>query len=159
MTLRTLLLRPDSDGYGSSDGAEWVRSELDGGVGRYRRDKIGASKMVSCRWTLNPSQYQYWRSFYRLVGGDRFLCDLVGESGLGPIQHECHFMPGSVSLASQQGLTYIQQAQLEVKPIIIPAEFDEAVLVLYATTGGLPDSFLADLAELATITIPDSFSA
>lgn len=158
MTLRKLLLRPDSDGYGATDGVEWVRSELDGGVGRYRRDKIGASKMVGCRWTLDRAMYQYWRSFYRLVGSGPFLCDLVGEDGLGPIEHRCNFMPGSVSLPSQVGLTYVQQAQLEVRPVTIAVDFDEAVVLLYETTGGMSDTWFADLGELANTTIPESFN-
>lgn len=154
--MRKMILRPDADGYSSADGADWIRSELDGGVGRYRRDKIGASKMVNVKWTMNPGQYEYWRAFYALVGSGAFLCDLVSEDGTGPKEHQCNIIPGSVNLPSQLGLTYIQQAQLEVKPLVRDAAADDLTVRLFEMTNGDVNGWYAALEKLTTVTIPNA---
>jgi hypothetical protein len=154
-----MAIRPDADGYSSTDGEEWISSQLDGGVGRYRLDKLGASKSVGVRWTLNRAQYQYWRAFWRIVGCDKFLCDLVGEDGTGPKEHECHFVPGSVSLPSQAGLIYVQQAQLEVTPLNINPDDDLALLLIYSESGGIPDEWYEALERLVTVTMPEAIGA
>lgn len=134
MTLPKLLLVPDSDGYQSTDGNSSIYVALAGGAGRSRLDKIGAAKMVSCTWTLNRFQYQYWRAFYRTATKEAslsFLCDLLSEDGTGPVEHQCRFIPGSVTLPRQQGLTYVQQAQLEVLPLPTNTELDNEIISVY----------------------------
>jgi hypothetical protein len=156
------MLRPDADGYGSTDGNEVVRSELDGGVGRYRQDKIGASKMVNVKWTMNPSQYEYWRAFYATgtkKGALPFLCDLVSEDGNGPVEHVCNFIPGSVTLPSQVGLNYVQQAQLEVKPLPRNEASDIGLILAYGSAGGDPDQWFLSIEYLANTIMPENIGA
>ena len=57
-----------------------------------------------------------------------FLCDLVSEDGLGPQEHLCSFVPGTVVLTEQSGFTYRQQARLEVRPLATDAVADQAVI-------------------------------
>jgi hypothetical protein len=133
-----LVLRPESDGYTSADGTEVIATALDGGASRFRRDKIGTTKTVNVKWTLNPTQYQYWRAFF--VTGTKngslpFLCDLLSEDGNGPVEHVCNFVPGTVTLPTQIGFTYVQQAVLEVIPIPHDEAFDVALLGLYDAVG------------------------
>lgn len=154
-----LLLTPDADGYSSTDGQDWIRSELDGGVGRYRQDKIGASKSVSVKWTMNPAQYQYWRSFYATVGSGTFLCDLLSEDGTGPAEHECNIIPGSVTLPTQVGFTYVQQAQLEVRPLPRDAAMDLEIMLIFEASGGYPDSWFRALERLTTVSMPEAIGA
>lgn len=151
-----MLLRPDADGYSSADGRDWVHTELDGGIGRYRQDKIGASKKVGVQWTMNRSQYQYWRSFYHTVGSGTFLCDLVSEDGTGPVEHECNIIPGSVTLPRQVGFTYVQQCQLEVKPLPVDLEHDLEVMLIFETSGGDPDGWFDALEHLTLVTLPEA---
>lgn len=156
--MHKLMIVPDSDGYSSTDGTEWVGSRLDGGSGRFRRDKIGAAKSVNVKWTLNPSLYQYFRSFYSTVGSATFLCDLLSEDGSGPAEHECVFMPGSVTLPTQVGLTYIQQAQLEVKPLARDTELDQEILVAYEEME-FPELGFTMLEHLVNVSMPEAMSA
>lgn len=152
-----LLIVPDADGYNSVDGETVIRTGLDGGAARYRQDKLGASKMVSLKWTLNPQQYEYWRAFYvtgTKQGALAFLCDLVSENGRGPVEHVCNFIPGSVSLPTQQGYTYVQQAQLEVKPLVHNTQTDMSIIYLYGVTGGQTDSWINRLDHLVNVTAP-----
>jgi hypothetical protein len=151
-----MMLRPDADGYSSTDGTEWIQSKLDGGRSRFRRDKIGAAKAVSVSWTLNRERYQYWRAFYATVGSNTFICELVSEDGSGPKDHECNFIPGSVVLPSQFGLTYVQQAQLEVKPLPRDAQADLDVILLFEATEGNSEQIANMFERLATVTIPNA---
>jgi hypothetical protein len=160
--MEKLLLLPDSDGYSSTDGTEVLRTELDGGAGRYRRDKLGANKMVNVRWTLDPYQYMYWRAFYNTTtkkGTLPFLLDLVSEDGSGPTEHTCQFMPGSVTLPSQQGLTYVQQATLEVTPLPANADLDESIVFVYEIFGTDAQSILAALEHLVNVAAPEALNA
>lgn len=155
--METLMLRPDAGSYSQQEGAEVIGVALDGGGGRYRRDKIGAARTVSVAWTMNPLQYRYWRAFWNTStkrGSLPFICDLVGETGEGPEPHTCRFIPGSVSMPSQMGLTYIQQATLEVIPHPVDAEFDAGVILLF--NAGVSEDIMPALAHLVNVAIPDA---
>jgi hypothetical protein len=159
--MHKMVLRPDADGYSETEGEEVIRVDLDGGAGRYRTDKVGAAKTVTVKWTMNPTQYQYWRAFYATRtknGALPFLCDLVSEDGSEPVEHTCHFLPGSVTKPLQQGLTYVQAATLEVVPNARNKEADEALLDLYDIYGGGLGALLASLGRLVTVTMPENIS-
>lgn len=155
--MQKLLLAPDANGYTRGEGNQVLRTELDGGVGRYRQDKIGASETIGVKWTLDPAQYQYWMAFYATVtkrGALPFLCDLVSGDGCGPVEYTCNFIPGSVSLASQSGLTYVMQGQLEARQAPRDATMDNSVVLLFETSGGNFDPWFAALEHLCTVTMP-----
>lgn len=154
-----MILAPDANGYSSSDGNEWLRTELDGGAGRYRQDKLGAAKMISAKWTLNPNQYAYWRAFYNLVGSGPFLCDLVSDDGIGPVEHTVNIVPGSVQLPSQQGLTYVQQCTLEARPLPRDRDADESFVITFNAAEGNTDGWYLALERMANQTLPESFGA
>lgn len=152
-----MQLAPDADGYNSTDGDEVIQVKLDGGQARYRQDKLGATKTVQVKWTLNPSQYEYWRAFYVTAtkkGALPFLCDLVSEDGLGPAEHTCNFVPGSVVLPTQQGLTYIQQATLEVVPLPRDEVADIILVATYPGTG-----FFDALEHFVNVVMPENLGA
>lgn len=157
--MRKMVLRPDSSSYSSQDGDGVVRSSLNGGRGRYRRDKLGASKTVNASWTLTPVQYQYWRAFFvtgTKEGSLPFLCDLVGEDGCGPAEHECYFMPGSVSLPTQQGLMYVQRAVLEVKPLAHNSVLDDSIMDVFEASDGHPDKWFNIFDWLVNTKLPEA---
>lgn len=154
-----LQLRPDADGYNSVDGESVLRVQLDGGAGRYRTDKIGATKTVTATWTMHPTQYQYWRAFYETGtkrGALPFLCDLVSDDGTGPAEHVCNFIPGSVSLPTQKGFTYVQQATLEVKPLPRDKNADLALINIWEAAGPEPELWLNELEKLVNVTMPEN---
>lgn len=157
--METLLLRPDAGSYSQEEGAEVIAVALDGGSARYRRDKIGASRTVSAAWTMNPEEYAYWRAFWHTStqrGALPFVCDLVGEDGQGPQPHTCRFVPGTVSLGSQMGRTYVMQATLEVTPQNMSDVLNLSAIALF--TGGMTEQAINQLAHLVNVTLPESFN-
>lgn len=154
-----LTLRPNSEDYSQEEGAEVLRVELDGGAGRYRRDKVGASRRVNVSWTMNPVQYQYWRAFWHSAtkrGALPFYCDLVGEDGAGPVQYICNFVPGSVTMPSQVGLTYTQAATLEVRPNAVDEELNSSIVAIYAA--GADPNILPALEHLVNVAAPEALA-
>lgn len=116
--MNKFIIPPDSSSYSVSDGKEVVAIQLDGGASRYRRDVIGATSTVSVSWILGREQYLYLRSFYRGLAGKGatpFLIDLILDD-FELTEHKAYFVPGSVQLTGQKGLTYWVSAQLEVYP-------------------------------------------
>lgn len=137
MNLSKFVLPPDNSSYSAADGKETVATQLDGGAARYRRDILGATSTVNCSWILGPDEYKYLRSFYRaltLKGSKPFLIDLIlDEPTL--TEHKAYFIPGSVQLTGQKGLTYWVTAQLEVYPAEIDYDAEAAFAALYGEYG------------------------
>lgn len=118
MTMTKFIIPPDNSAYSVTDGKEVVATQLDGGAARYRRDIIGATSTVNVSWILNESGYKYLRSFYRGITGKGampFLIDLILDE-FELTEHKVYFIPGSMQLTAQKGLTYWASAQLEVYP-------------------------------------------
>ena len=118
MAMTKFIIPPDNSAYSVTDGKEVVATQLDGGAARYRRDIIGATSTVNVSWILNEDSYKYLRSFYRGITGKGalpFLIDLILDE-YEPIEHKVYFIPGSMQLTAQKGLTYWASAQLEVYP-------------------------------------------
>jgi hypothetical protein len=114
-----LKIPPDQAGYAVTDGSEVVSIKLDGGASRRRRDIIGATSTVNVTWNCNDVKFKYLRSFYRAVSESGALPFNIGLILDEPdiTLHKAYFVPGSFSLQSQSGLTYVVVAQLEVCPL------------------------------------------
>ena len=137
MAISKFIIPPDNSSYAVTSGKEVVATQLDGGAARYRRDILGATSTVDCVWTFGPEQYKYMRSFYRALqlGGARpFLIDLIlDEPTL--TEHKAYFVPGSMKLTGQKGLTYWVSAQLEVYPAEIDMEAEADFAAIYSYWG------------------------
>lgn len=118
MAMTKFILPPDNSAYSVTDGKEVVATQLDGGAARYRRDIIGATSTVNVSWILGRDEYNYLRSFYRGVtgkGASPFLIDLILDD-FELTEHKVYFIPGSMQLTAQKGMTHWVSAQLEVYP-------------------------------------------
>lgn len=136
MTLSKLNLLPDNSSYSVTDGKEVVSVQLDGGAGRYRRDILGASSAVSVQWVCDRTEYRYLRTFYSALvgkGAIPFLIDLILDDPL-PVEHKAYFVPGSMVLTGQMGMSYYVSANLEVEPVGVSDE-DITFAVLYGEFG------------------------
>lgn len=136
MALNKLKLTPDNSSYSVTDGKEVVATQLDGGAARYRRDILGATSAVAVSWILGTQDYKYLRAFYKALassGATPFLIDLILDKP-ELTEHKAYFVPGSVQLTAQKGLTYWVSAQLEVYPIEM-TEDDTAFAALYGELG------------------------
>ena len=49
--------------------------------------------------------------------------------------YQAHFVPGSLRLAAQRGLTYTVSAQLEVTPTQTDEDYDAAIIAAYESHG------------------------
>lgn len=133
MTLVKFILPPDQQGYSFQDPSETLQAELDGGVSRFRRDKLNGAYKLNVSWTLNQQEYTYARAFYRGTtqsGALPFLIDLYTDLGDQLLEHEVHFIPGSFGLKSQRGNSFVVGATLEVKPYEIGQESEDYVYLV-----------------------------
>ena len=142
MAISKLIIPPDNSSYTVADGKEVVSTVLDGGAARYRRDILGATSTLSVTWILGRDEYKYLRSFYRGVtqkGALPFLIDLLLDS-FELTEHKAYFLPGSMQLTGQKGLTHWVSAQLEVYPKEDTDNGDFASV--YSEFGNIPNFLL-----------------
>lgn len=124
-----LLLTPEAAGYSAAFGEEVIRTQLEGGSGRYRADMLNSSSMVECSWTLTAAQYNYLAAFYRThkKGAVPFEIDLILDSA-EKVERVANFMPNTFQLTGQSGPNYFVKATLEVQPMAIDAAADLAIV-------------------------------
>ena len=118
MVMQKFVIPPDNSAYSVTDGKEVIATQLDGGAARYRKDIIGATSTVNASWILGRDEYAYLRSFYRGItgkGATPFVIDLILDN-YELTEHKVYFIPGSMQLTQQKGLTYWVSVQLEVTP-------------------------------------------
>lgn len=157
--MRKLRLLPEGPSYAVEDGNEVIRTELAGGLARYRRDFIGSSSMVSATFVCMPDQARYLRAFYNTATGKAalpFLCDLIVDEFSDYTEHKCYFIPGSMKLTGNQGLRYVYSVMMEIKPITPNADFDNAYMDLYEAYGDDLSALLFGLDKLTNITMPNN---
>lgn len=119
MAMTKLKLAPDNSNYSVTDGREVLATQLSGGAARYRRDVIGAPSRVTVQWILDREEYRYLRAFYKVVtqsGSEPFLIDLILDVP-ELTEHTAYFIPESMALTGQKGLSHTVSAQLDVKPL------------------------------------------
>lgn len=113
-----LDLTPDQDSYTlQRNRSEYTRVDLDGGVGRYRRDIVGASAKIAVKWSyLDSDDYTYICSFYRTFINTMqpFKMDLIIEDE-GLVECICRIFPDTFRLPKVKAVTYTVQATLEVE--------------------------------------------
>lgn len=158
MPMLKLTLPPDQSAYSVTDGSEVVSSKLDGGASRYRRDVLNSTSTVSAQWTVGPEAYKYLRAFFKSVttnGALPFLIDLLLDE---PIltEHKAYFVPGSMSLGQQQGMTYFVRASLEVYPIVQNDAANVSYVEMFNALGYTGPAVLNRLAILVNIDMPGS---
>ncbi len=164
MALTKFIIPPENSAYSVTDGKEVVATQLDGGASRYRRDILGATSTVNVSWILGPDEYKYLRSFYRaltLKGAKPFLIDLILDEPTFT-EHKSYFIPGSMQLTAQKGLTYWISAQLEVAPAEIDYEAEADFAVIYSNFGANWETtfppFDDELNTLINIEIPNDLA-
>ena len=131
-----LILPPDETGYSIKDGIEVVATQLKGGAARYRKDIKNSTSQLSVQWTTDREGFKYLRLFYRLVatnGATPFLIDLIVDD-YELTEHVANFIPGSMTIDTVSGFTFVVKAELEIKPQAT-AELQSAYLELYKSFG------------------------
>lgn len=143
--MNKMSIPPDQSGYAVTPGSGTKRTELDGGLGRYRRDILNQSSLVNCSWTVNREEYNYLMAFFRINeknGGDGFYVDLILDTQ-EPTEYIAHIVPGSWSLTQQRGTGYTVAAQLEVEAIEHDYEYDQSLIDIYEAYGSAEKAIIA----------------
>lgn len=131
--MHKLRLRPNRDSYAVTDGTTFKQTKLEGGASRFRKDLLGAARVVDVSWLLNPSQYRYFTSFYNTTlkdGSESFKIDLLLDNP-HLTEHVAHFIQDTKKLAGQSGLGHTVSAQLEVMPLRTNPDLDEAIVAAF----------------------------
>lgn len=126
--LNRLAYCVQQSGYTVDFGSDVINQELDGGVGRYRRDIRRQSHLVNVSWVVKLKGYQYLTAFYRVWmrnPSQPFLAKLIIDDELK--DYECSFK-GPIQLNSKDGPVYRVSAQLEVKALIADDVFDDLLV-------------------------------
>lgn len=132
-----LCLPPNQSSYTVSESqAPFLRTQLQGGLGRYRRDILDSSYIVNAEWTVDCVLFNFIQALYRnfLETTTPFLIDLIiGEAGLR--EFTAYFIPGSFKISRVNGLIYTISAQLEVEAPEVDPCFDTLYLYLFTLFG------------------------
>lgn len=147
---------PDQETYALTDGTAVVSTQLDGGSARYRTDLLDVAGSVVVQWTLDPSKYNYWKAFFKTKiqsGALPFALDLYMDL---PIltTHEVHIVPGTLTLSSQSGLTFVLGCTLEAIPLPTDDDANNAYIFLYDTYGDGGSQVLSLLEKLCNVDLP-----
>lgn len=119
------IIPPESESYSAEFGESVIRTKLEGGLGRYRKDILNNSIGVTCSWKFDAIQYDYFMAFYRSVadeGATSFEIDLILDAS-ELIERTANFIPGSLKI-NQRGLTYFVSVTLEVRAEMHDSETD-----------------------------------
>jgi hypothetical protein len=134
--VKTLYLPIESSSYSVIEGREIVQNRLDGGRSRFRRDILGAAKLVNAQWICDPDEFTYLKAFYSYSmahASEGFLLSMVLDEG-ELTTNQCFFIPETFQLVAQQGLAYTCTAQLEVIGDEYNLEDDEALIDAWAAS-------------------------
>lgn len=133
-----LLLSPQRSAYAVAPAVgETLRTQLEGGMGRYRRGLLNPSRTVTVTWKAEGAEYDYLAAFYATVvaeGSRFFRIDLVIDT-IEPVEHEAAFIPDSWSISGIRGNTITVTAQLEARPKIRDYDADSLLLALVEEYG------------------------
>lgn len=129
-----------TDAYSvASPQGEILRTDLDGGAGRYRADVIGATSMANVTFQLLADGFQYLWAFYRAKtghGAEPFLIDLILD-GQERQERTVRFMPGSLTLSSKmRDKFYTVTAQLEIEALPADDDMDDSIVAVVDAAGG-----------------------
>jgi hypothetical protein len=115
-----LKISPSAVQFSVNQPSEVLRTPVEGGLSRYRREVIGSRAIVDCLWEgLSSASYDYMWAFYRaetLNGSLPFSIELELTSELELFEN-VYFVHGSFKLSGIQGDTYSMSAQLIVDPL------------------------------------------
>jgi hypothetical protein len=115
-----LLVNPTFAAFSAQFGANALSTELDGGAGRYRLDKIGSAHKAQVQWMLTAKAYNYLMAFYRTeidYGSLPFTIDISGVDAAALTTYTAHIVPGTLSLTACLGDMYQMSATLEITPL------------------------------------------
>lgn len=110
-------IRVDKSQYSITPGNESIMTKHDGGVSHARRSYFNSAYKASVSWICKDDQFSLIMQAYRAhtaAGGKPFTIDLFVHTP-ELVKHRALIIPGSFTLTSHAGKTFIVNAQLEVE--------------------------------------------
>ena len=156
MPPRTLNLCPTESSYAAKHNASgYLRVELDGGMGRCRKDILNPGTTVDCRWVIRRGHFDYLWAFYRTYvrAMEPFYIDLVLEE-YGMVRVLANIIPDTFHLAEKHGTTYTVTAQLEVQAPQYDAQLDIDILDIVDELGAEYQEWVERLWKIINIDYP-----
>lgn len=149
---------PDQNGYSVQDPDDVLSVKLDGGLSRTRKIIDNATSLVTVTWTLEVTDYEYLRNFYLVNKALPFEIDLLLDTYV-LTEHTCKFVPNTMKLTNQSGLTFVCSATLEVKPLVFDLAYIESQLMIVGEYGSEAAAIeiINQLNQLANVDFPDYF--
>jgi hypothetical protein len=151
-----LILCPTESAYSTERSADgYLRTSLDGGMGRYRKDILGSSTLVNCRWVVTGIMFDYLWAFYRdyLRKIEPFHIELVLEEG-ARVRVLANVVPNSFKFGEKKGGTHTVTAQLEVLAPEYDAQADEDMIWLIGEFGEDYELWVERLWKIVNIDYP-----
>ena len=148
--MEKLIYAPEQASYVYNPANDVVSITVEGGPSRSRRRVKGSPAIINVTWRLNRAEYQYLRAFYHSAGKEgasTFLIDLLLDQPYLE-EFEAKFVPDTFEMSEPVGLSFLQSAQLEVKPKDDQDYYD---LILLLHEDGL---LLPELEQLANYDLP-----
>lgn len=150
------ILTPIQASYSVADGVEVLRTQLSGGMGRYRRDIINSTSLVNVSWLVKGQEFEYLRAFYKTAvaeGSRRFTIDLLLDNPV-VTEHEAMFIPGSMNIDGNSGLALRVSAQLEVVPLARSIENDSLFIAVIEEFGFDSWQHFGDVLDDVLLSLP-----
>lgn len=116
--MEKLSIPPDFASYSVVDSTAPLYQPLDGGRGRQRGDMLDGTRFATVQWSGGRKMFNYLRDFYEaFVGrnGEPFLIDLISATSQ-LVEYTCLGFVSFKKIASQDGISFKVQAQLEIVP-------------------------------------------
>lgn len=112
---RLMVLHPLMADLGVAVKSGVVKTDLDGGLARYRRDRVGNVSAVNVTWRGHRETYEYLRAFYRAVtlnGSEPFDIYLRLTGSTTTLYEGVYFVPKTFRWAGKSGDVYTVSAQI-----------------------------------------------
>lgn len=130
-----------------------MRTDLEGGVGRYGMYWDRGTQQFNVTLMLSLSHFTVWNAFFLRVikkGALTFLMDI--DSGMGLEPHSCNIMPGSYSATRTSGthmaVAFVIEAEAASTYDLTDDEV-EGLIEIHNATQGMAKKLLDRLAQFA----------
>lgn len=158
MAIPKIYLSPLISGYAYNIDSGIIATKLDGGLSRYRFDKLNQASIASVKYVLDSTSYNYLMAFIntKIAGGSLpFTCNLqINSNEL--TSYEAKIIPNSIKVSQSSDAVFNVDMQMEIKPVARDEDADNILMLIFESgyTDAELSSLFVDLEEFANVTLP-----
>ena len=147
-------LRPSAQQYGFEAPGGAIRTDVDGGAGRYAEQFSRTTQFFSVVLMLDLLEFSIWNTFFlRRIGKGTIPFDMYLDSGYGVSLHACTILPDSYSVSRTNGVGMVVSFKVEATNQaydMTEAEVD-SLLAFYEGVGSTSSALLARIKQFALV--------